>query len=188
MDIINKLRENSDLSEMMYEVCDVDILPEFRKPQDEDGHLSYNISGQTFAKEDSGSEYILLEDGSVAFWGSEGQGGRLADNLQDFFELVIYCPFWKECVYEGFYEDIEELGEFAKEAFEEYQEDVEESESDLLKEQEELGDRLGITKSTDLPGILMKFYHSAKREPVFIMTYTEDDGSVHSDMGSLFKE
>ncbi len=92
MDFIKMLREDNGLSDLLCDVCDIEILPEFKTPQDECGHLAYNISGKTFARAGSGSEYILLEDGSIGFWGSEGACGRIADNLQDFFEFVLNCP------------------------------------------------------------------------------------------------
>ena len=96
MDFIKVLRENHDLSDLLHDVCDVEILSEMTVPQDEGGHLTYNISGKTFAKEGSGSEYILLEDGSIGYWGSEGECGRIADSLEDFFEFVVNCPYWKD--------------------------------------------------------------------------------------------
>ena len=105
-------------------------------PQDEGGHLTYNISGKTFAKEGSGSEYILLEDGSIGYWGSEGECGRIDFNLRE--------------------------------------------------AQKELADNLGIAITADTTEILMRFYHCTKREPRFISTYTENDGSAHSGTGSLF--
>jgi len=87
MDFIKILREDNNLSDLLRVVCDVEILPQFRTPEDECGHLAYNIPGKTFARAGSGSEYILLEDGSIGFWGSEGACGRIADNSQVFLYL-----------------------------------------------------------------------------------------------------
>ncbi|WP_313131607.1 hypothetical protein [Anaerocolumna sp.] len=188
MDIIKKLQEDSDLAEILSDICDVNILPEFISPQDEDKHLTYNINGKTFAKEGSGSEYILLEDGSVGFWGSEGEGGRIADTLYDFFILMVNCPFWREYVCSEPYQDMLNLREFAKELYEEHiemaQEDIE---IDLCEEQQKLADGLGITLDEDVSNILMKFYHCANRQPRLIATFTEADGSKHSNSGSLFE-
>lgn len=179
MDYIKRLRGDNELMDLMCVVSDVEILPEYKKPQDEKGQLTYSISGKTFAREKNGSEYIWLEDGSVGFWGSEGQGGRIADNLQDFFELIINCPYWKDCIYEAVYQDIEELREFAKEIYEENEEQDEE------QDQQQLADFLELTKSNDVTRVLIKFYHSAKREPRLILTYKEEDGSTCS-RGSMF--
>lgn len=186
MDFIKMLREDNDLSDLLCDVCDAEILSEFKTPQDEDGHLTYNISGKTFARAGSGSEYILLEDGSIGFLGSEGECGRIADNLKEFFEFMVNCPYWEDYLVEEEYQDREGLFEFAKEIFEEHVENAEDIEFNLRKAQKELADCLGIEKKTDVVDILMRFYHCTKREPRFISTYTENDGSTHSGTGSLF--
>ncbi len=186
MDFIKMIRENNDLSDLLSDVCDIEIFPEFKTPEDESGHLTYNIHGKTFAGTGSGSEYILLEDGSIGYWGSEGECGRIADNLKDFFEFMINCPYWQDYLYEEEYRDRESLDEFAKEIFREHMENAKEIELDLPEAQKELADRLGIEKKADVADILMRFYYCTKRGPRFISTYTEDDGSTHSGTGSLF--
>lgn len=186
MDYIKMLRENQDLSDLLRDVCDVEILPEFQTPQDEDGHLTYNMPGKTFARAGSGSEYILLEDGSTGYWGSEGECGRIAENLKEFFELMINCPYWTDYLCEEEYQDPEELRAFAEEVFEELVQNTQEDAFDLRKARQELADSLGIEIKTDASGTLMRFYRCAKREPRFIQTYTEHDGSKHSGTGSLF--
>ncbi len=160
---------------------------QYKTPEDECGHLAYNIPGKTFARAGSGSEYILLEDGSIGFWGSEGACGRIADNLQDFFVFVINCPYWQDYLDEDAYQDRESLGEFAKEVYEELVEsEADECGFDLPEAQQKLADCLGIEKKADVVDILMRFYHCTKREPRFVSTYTENDGSTHSGTGSLF--
>ena len=57
-------------------------------------------------------------------------------------------------------------------------------EFDLPEAQQELADRLGIEKKTNVADILMRFYQCTKREPRFISTYRENDGSIHSGTGS----
>ena len=37
MDFIKMLREDNELSDLMCDVCDMEILPEYRKPEDEFG-------------------------------------------------------------------------------------------------------------------------------------------------------
>lgn len=186
MDFIQLLRENADLSDLLCDVCDVEILPAFQTPEDEDGHLVYNLPGRTFAREGSGSEYILLEDGSVGYWGSEGACGRIAEDLGAFFEFMIHCPCWKDYLDAEEYQDAEELREFAQEVFEEYEENCREDGFDLRAAQRELADSLGIEMQADAAEILMRFYRCAVREPRLVGTYTEKDGSVHSGTGSVF--
>ncbi len=186
MDLIKMLREDNDLSDLLCDTCDIEILPECKLPQDECGHLTYNISGKTFAMAGSGSEYILLEDGSIGFWGSEGKCGRMADNIKEFFEFMVNCPYWLDYLDEDAYYDRESLGAYAKEIFEEHIENASDTDFDLAEAQQKLADYLGIEKKKDVTDILMRFYHCTKREPRFIATYRENDGSIHSGTGSLF--
>lgn len=128
----------------------------------------------------------MLEDGSIGYWGSEGRCGRIADNIQEFFEFMVNCPGWTDYLWEGVYEDEEELREFAEEIYEEHVDDAQDlSDFDLPGAQQELADRLEIGKK-DVVDILMRFYHSAKREPRFSFTYTERDKITHSGTGSVF--
>lgn len=187
MDFIEMLREDDGLSDLLCDVCDIEILPEFQTPEDEFGHLSYNISGKTFARAGCGSEYILLEDGSIGFWGSEGACGRIADNLQEFFEFVVNCPYWQDYLDEEEYQDREELKEYAREVYGEHVEnEADLCGFDLPGAQRELAGRMGLEKKTDAADLLMRFYDCTKREPRFVSTYKEDDGSTHSGTGSLF--
>lgn len=188
MDFIKMLREDNDLSDLLCDVCDIEIFPEFKIPQDESGHLTYNIPGKTFARAGSGSEYILLEDGSIGFWGSEGACGRIAENLQDFFEFVVNCPYWQDYLDEDEYQNQEDLSEFAREVYEEHMENAADlCDFDLPEAQQELANRMGIEIKADVVDILMRFYYCTKREPRFVSTYTENDGSTHSGTGSLFE-
>ncbi len=65
-------------------------------------------------------------------------------------------------------------------------ENAEDIEFDLPEAQQELADRLGIEKKANVVDLLMRFYRCTKREPRFISTYKEDDGSMYSGTGSLF--
>lgn len=158
MDFIKMLREDNDLSELLCDVCDIEILSEFKTP----------------------------EDDSIGFWGSEGACGRIADNLQEFFEFVVNCPYWKDYLNESAYQDWEELKELAREVYEELKNEVDQCGFDLPKAQQELADRMGLEKKADIVDLLMRFYDCTKREPRLIATYTENDGSTHSGTGSLF--
>ena len=49
MDYIGMLRGDHDLSDLLCDVCDIEVFPEDKTPEDEGGHLAYNIPGKTFA-------------------------------------------------------------------------------------------------------------------------------------------
>ena len=99
---------------------------------------------------------------------------------------MIFCPYWQDYLREEAYQDRERLGKFAKENLERLKESFHEDGIDLPQAQQKLADFLMIEKKADVMDILMRFYCCTKREPRFIQTYTESDGSVHSGTGSLF--
>ena len=75
---------------------------------------------------------------------------------------------------------------FARGIYEEHVENAGDHGFDLPEAQRELAACLGMDIKTDLSDLLMRFYHCTKREPRFVSTYTENDGSMHSGTGSLF--
>lgn len=81
------------------------------------------------------------------------------------------------------YQNRDALGEFAKGVYDEYRNWCG---FNLPEAQQELANRMGIEKKADVVAILMRFYYCTKREPRFVSTYTENDGSTHSGTGSLF--
>ena len=69
---------------------------------------------------------------------------------------------------------------FARGIYEEHVENAGDHGFDLPEAQRELAACLGMDIKTDLSDLLMRFYHCTKREPRFVSTYTENDGSMHS--------
>ena len=146
MKIINLLRDNIEVNELLRDFCDIEILQDYKEPQDQHRRLSYSIPGKAFAKDKSGGEYILLQDGSVGHWSSEGQIGRISENLNDFFTFVVNCPYWKDYVVKKPYENIEALRQFASEIYDEYVEEEQEYwEDDLGEVQKELAEKIGVS-------------------------------------------
>ena len=187
-----------EILDLLSTLCDVTLLDEFCEPQNEGGHLAYSIAGQTFAHSGDGSEYILLTDGSIGYWGSSGQSGRLADSMEDFFELVVNCPRWnnyammylagKPPMY--YYKDTTMLRDFVA-TLRHFEEELA---LDLLglslgECQKILSRALGVTLYEDITDtVLAKLYNSTTRIPRLITTYTEPDGSTHSASGVLIQD
>lgn len=186
--MLELLRNNKEIAEMMDDICDVDIFPQLKQPDNAEGYLTFNMSGQTFARDGAGSEYIIFNDGSVGIYDSEGKCGRIADSLQDFFVFMLNCPFWRDYIRKDAYSDIETLRELAAETFEEHCEMAQEEIGiDLVAVQKELAGKMGITLYEDVAReILMKFYKSATRNPKIIATFKENDGSDTNSSGTLF--
>lgn len=170
--------------ELLRDSFDVELLEDFEEPENEDGHLTYSIPGMTFARDGSGGEYILLKDGTVGYWGSEGQCGRLAESLKDCFILIVNCPWWMDvanaCNYGDPFKSDETLQELIDELREEY--------SHIKPEiQEQAAEALDMELEEDLVSLLRRFYDCANREPRLITTYREDDGNTHDSAGTLFE-
>ena len=175
---------NEEIMDLLQDNFDVELLEEHEEPENEDGHLTYSIPGKTFARDGSGGEYILLDDGTVGYWGTEGQCGRLAESLKDCFTLIVNCPWWMDvanaCHYGEPFESEEALQELIDELREEY--------SDIEPEmQEEAAEALEVELEEDLPALLRRFYESATREPRLFTRYQEDDGSITESSGTLLE-
>lgn len=171
--------------ELLRDSFDVELLEDFEDPESEDGHLTYSVLGKTFARDGSGGEYILLKDKTVGYWGSEGQCGRLAESLGDFFSLIVNCPWWMDvanaCKYGDPFESDEALEALIEELREEY--------SHIGPEmQEQAAEMLDVSQEEDLTELLRRFCECATREPRLVTTYREDDGSTHDSSGSLFEQ
>ena len=54
-------------------------------PDDAEGRCTFSLPGMAFARDDSGGEYHLSEDGSIGYYSSEGGAGRLAESMDDLF-------------------------------------------------------------------------------------------------------
>ncbi len=53
-------------------------------------HEIYTILCKAFAQDDSGGEYVFLDDGNIGFISSEGEIGRIAESLKDLLILLIH--------------------------------------------------------------------------------------------------
>lgn len=190
------VRNDEALANILCRVFDVELFPELSEPENDNGHMAYSIPGKSFAAVGDGSEYILLDDGSVGFWGSEGQCGRIADSLDDFLELVVNCPCWEDVInLSGWYAQWHRV-DFADEdsvrvylrLLEEKNRLFSEREPELSEGRAAVSARLGVTLCGDVSPLVVKLWHCANREPRLVCTYTEDDGTQNESSGSLFED
>jgi hypothetical protein len=112
MDLLNAIKKDNDLHEKIMMFCDIEIDPEYQKPDDANGTMIWNIDGMAFGCDASGGEYILLDDKSIGFNSSEGETGRIAENITELFELLLNCPCWMDYLYIDLYKNDELLGKY----------------------------------------------------------------------------
>ena len=175
---------NEEIMDLLWDSFDVELLQEHQEPENEDGHLTYSIPGKPFARDGSGGEYILLDDGTVGYWGTEGQCGRLAESLSDSFTLIVNCPWWMDVANACHYGDPFESEETLQELIDELREEYDDIEPEM---QEEAAEALEVELEEDLAALLRRFRDCATREPRLVTRYQEDDGSITESSGSLLE-
>ena len=95
MDYLKKLRENPDLAKEFDILFDFSLLDELTERDEAEGRCTFTLPGMAFARDGSGGEYHLLEDGSIGYYSSEGEAGRLAESMDDLFSLIVSCICWR---------------------------------------------------------------------------------------------
>ena len=114
MDYLKALRDAPDLAEEFDSLFDFFLLDELSPRDDAEGRYTFSLPGMAFARDGSGGEYHLLEDGTIGYNGSEGQAGRLAESMDDLFSLIVNCICWQDCCNAKEYVDSRTLEEYGQ--------------------------------------------------------------------------
>ena len=170
MDLLELIKHDHSLAGDLKQFCDIEILPEMERIS---SNFTYNISGTEFGFTSSNGKYILLDDNTIAFDDlSEGWlCGRMAENITEFFELVINIPDWTRFFYNELYKNEEILEKHIKivEKKHGYNESIHKN------MQKKLLEKLSI-KELNKTALLKRFYISAVREPQWECTYFKHKG------------
>ena len=114
MDYLKILHENPDLADEFDSLFDFFLLDELSPRDDAEGRCTFSMPGMAFARDGSGGEYHLLEDGSIGYYSSEGEAGRLAESMDDLFSLLVSCICWHDCCDAKQYVDSKTLEEYGQ--------------------------------------------------------------------------
>jgi hypothetical protein len=169
MDLLNIIKKDNKLQEKIMEFCDIEIYPEYQEPNDANGTMVWNIDGMAFGCDASGGEYVLLDDKSIGFNSSEGETGRIAENITELFELLLNCSCWMDYLYIDLYKNDELLGKYTLKMEMHNKNNI----TNYTEMQNELLGKLSIKKIDNTVELLKKFYKTAIREPQYIYTFTE---------------
>jgi hypothetical protein len=188
MDFLDIIRKDNDLHKRIKIFCDIEIYPELQKPIDADGSMVWNIIGKAFGRDGSGGEFVLLNDNSIGFNSSEGETGRIAENINELFELLINCSCWMDYLFIDLYKDDEILKKYLQKmefdnenSFNEYNR----NEYVYKDIQMELLEKMQIKKYDNINELLKRFYETSNRAPQYIYTFTEKNGSKNVSEGSI---
>ena len=181
MDYLKILRENPDLADEFDSLFDFFLLDELSPRDDAEGRCTFSLPGMAFARDGSGGEYHLLEDGSIGYYSSEGEAGRLAESMDDLFSLLVSCICWHDCCDAKQYVDRKTLEEYGQRCRNSSLEDMD------VDRWRRVSAALGIPTSGKLAPVLERFHKAAQRQPLYQCVFHEDDGSLTESYGLMFE-
>jgi hypothetical protein len=183
MNILEEIRANDELQNKLVKYFDIEIYKEDKILEDNNGKIKWNINGMAFGQDASGGEYVLLEDNSIGFNSSEGDTGRIAENINDLFELLINCSNWMDYLYTDLYKDKNLMKKYINYFNDKYFNKI--YKEDYQKIKEEMAKNIKIKLYEDIIFVLEKFYKSANRNEKYYYTFYENDGTNFDSDGSI---
>lgn len=181
MDYLKLLRENPELAKEFDILFDFFLLDELSPRDEAEGRCTFTLPGTAFARDGSGGEYHLLDDGSIGYYSSEGEAGRLAESMDDLFSLIVNCICWQDYCDEKQYVDSKTLKEYGQKQRNCILEDID------VESWRQVADALGISVDQDLAPVLERFRKAAHRNPLYQCVFHEADGSLTKSYGLMFE-
>ena len=181
-ELFKMVLENEDLREKTEALFALDFK-ELVSIKDEYPDYEFNLGGKSFAEDGGAGVYILLEDGSIGYVCFEFplECGRIAENLVEWFELLLNCAnFWLNYADRKYLENLEALEKKVEESEPKGQEQFEDAYGDdmpsYLELQKELSEKLDIKIYDSIAkDILQRFFKTAERESKFTTKYVPDN-------------
>jgi hypothetical protein len=177
MELIEIVRKDGDLVNKIMNFCDFEIYQKEQTPSNNNGKIHLNINGMALGCDGSGGEYILLEDDTIGFRGSENECGRIAENIIELFELLINCPYWKDCLYIDLYKNDIVMKKCIMKIENDYTGEYNDyDENNYKKIQDELSKKLSIKIYENKMVLLKRFYKTTNRNPRYNYIYMKNNG------------
>ena len=181
-ELFKMVLENEDLREKTEALFALDFK-DLTLVKDEYPDYEFNIDGKVFAEDGGAGVYILLEDGSIGYvcFDFPLECGRIAENLVEWFELLLNCAnFWLNYADRKYLENLEALEKKVEESEPKGQEQFEDAYGDdmpsYLELQKELSEKLDIKIYDSIAkDILQRFFKTAERESKFTTKYVPDN-------------
>ena len=181
-ELFKMVLENEDLREKTEALFALDFK-ELASIKDEYPDYEFNLDGKVFAEDGGAEAYILLEDDSIGYvcFDFPIECGRIAENLVEWFELLLNCAnFWLNYADRKYLENLEALEKKVEESEPKGQEQFEDAYGDdmppYLELQKELSEKLDIKIHDNIAkNVLQRFFKTAEREPKFMVKSVLDD-------------
>ena len=192
MDILEYIRGNDDLNNLLMNECDIYFYEETRETQFLENNEKYSLGCKAFAQDGSGGEFVFLEDNSIGFIGSEGEVGRVAENLNELLTFLIHAGYISDFSFKHIYKNKELLNKYCTDYISKIRESYKAENKDWDEIRDGIAKKLSLTFNPDkLPDFAMTFYNAATREPAFSCKYLDGEDeytcdSVLSDIVGLW--
>ena len=192
MDILEYIRGNEELNNILMNECDIYFYEETRATQFLENNEKYSLGCKAFAQDGSGGEFVFLEDNSIGFIGSEGEVGRVAENLNELLIFLIHAGCISDFSCKHIYKNSELLNKFCTGYVSKIRESYKAENKDWDEIRESIANRLSLPFNPyKLADFTITFYKAATREPIFSCTYPDGEeeytcDSVLSDIVGLW--
>lgn len=192
INIFESIKENKKLNTVLMQECDIYFYEQSQETNFSSNQEVYSMSYETFAQDGSGGEFVFLDDGSIGFISSEGEVGRIAENLEELMTFLIYAGNIFDFNCRFLYQNQSLLKKYC----DGYLLKIRESYKTENKDWDMV--RLNLAKELSLPfepdklsEQAMNFYQAATRTPYFSCKYTDGENeyicdSVLSDIVGLW--
>ncbi|EHL20053.1 hypothetical protein HMPREF9628_01050 [Peptoanaerobacter stomatis] len=192
MDLLEYIKGNKKLNMLLMCECDIHFYKQSQETHFLSNHEIYSIPCEAFAQDGSGGEFVFLNDGSIGFISSEGEVGRIADNLEGFLTFLLHAGNIFDFNCKLLYQNQNLLKKYCdgyiskiRKSYTAENKDWDMIRSDIAKE---LNLPFNPNKLADLA---MNFYQAATRNPYFSCKYTDGENeyicdSVLSDIVGLW--
>ena len=152
--------------------CDICFYDEIREVQFSYNNEEYSLACQALAQDGSGGEYVILEDQSIGFIGSEGQVGRVAESLNDLLAFLLHAGSISDFSCRLLYQNKHLLAQFCKGFIDNARENYQSKGEDWDKVRTGLAQELELEFLPEkLQVLAFNFYQSATRLPLFTCKY-----------------
>ena len=192
MEKLKAIRDNNHLRNLLLAECDIYFYDQIREVQFSNNNEEYSLACQALAQDGSGGEYVILEDESIGFIGSEGQVGRVAESLDDLLTFLLHAGSISDFSCRLLYQNKDLLVKFCQGFFNKARQNYQSKGQEWDKVRAGLAQELGLEFEPEkLQELAFNFYQSALRTPRFTCKYGHAENeyvcdSVLSDIVGLW--
>lgn len=192
INVFEYIKENKKLNTVLMQECDIYFYEQSQETNFSSNQEVYSMSYETFAQDGSGGEFVFLNDGSIGFISSEGEVGRIAENLDELMTFLLHAGNIFDFNCRFLYQNQSLLKKYCDGYILKIRESykAENKDWDMI--------RLNLAKELSLPfepdklaESAINFYQAATRTPYFSCKYTDGENeyicdSVLSDIVGLW--